>query len=174
MPPPQDDPRPEPGADDPFGLQRFVAAQASTLQAALQELSLGHKRSHWMWFVFPQLRVLGRSETARRYGLASAEEALAYWQHPLLGPRLRQCVERLLGVDGRSALQVFGTVDALKFCSSMTLFEQVAPQEPVFGMALQKYCAGRRDDLTLDWLQSQRGSDASSTKAAALPRAAKP
>jgi uncharacterized protein (DUF1810 family) len=145
-----------PGADDPHELERFVTAQAPVLAQAMAELAAGHKRSHWMWFVFPQLRALGRSETARHFGLAGVDEALAYWEHPLLGPRLRQCIELVLGVEGRSAEQVFGTVDALKFCSSMTLFEQVAPQEPLFGQALQRYCGGRRDRLTLEALQAQR------------------
>ena len=161
-------------AGDPHDLQRFVAAQQPVMAQAMAELGAGQKRSHWMWFVFPQLRVLGRSETARHYGLASADEALAYWRHPLLGPRLRQCTQVVLGVDGRSLQQIFGTTDALKFCSSMTLFEQVAPQEPVFALALQKYCHGQRDRLTLDGLQSQRDSDASSTKPATLPAPAKP
>jgi len=130
-------------------LQRFVDAQAPVVDTVLRELSQGEKRSHWMWFVFPQLKALGRSATARHYGLGSLDEARAYAAHPQLGPRLRQCTQCVLGLQGRSALQIFGMPDALKFCSSMTLFERAAPQEPLFAQALDQYCNGRRDALTL-------------------------
>ena len=130
-------------------LQRFVDAQAPVFDAVLRELSQGDKRSHWMWFVFPQLKALGRSATAWHYGLESLDEARAYAAHALLGPRLRQCTQCVLDVQGRSALQIFGMPDTLKFCSSMTLFERAAPHEARFARALDKYCEGRRDELTL-------------------------
>jgi len=131
------------------GLQRFVDAQAPVYATVLQELAQGAKRSHWMWFVFPQLKALGRSATALHYGLASLDEARAYASHALLGPRLRQCTQCVLDVQGRSALQIFGMPDTLKFCSSMTLFERAAPEEPAFAQALEKYYAGQRDTQTL-------------------------
>lgn len=136
-------------AADPFDLQRFVDAQAGLIDSVLEELGEGRKRSHWMWFVFPQLRALGRSATAQHFGLASIDEARAYWAHPLLGPRLKACTQRVLALEGRSALMVFGMPDALKFCSSMTLFERAVPHEPVFAQALDKFYAGRRDAQTL-------------------------
>jgi uncharacterized protein (DUF1810 family) len=133
----------------PFDLQRFVEAQEPVFASVLQELSSGAKRSHWMWFIFPQLRGLGRSETARRFGLASLDEAHAYWEHPLLGLRLKTCTRRVLAIEGRSALQIFGMPDVLKFCSSMTLFERAAPHEPVFAQALVQFYADQRDAQTL-------------------------
>jgi uncharacterized protein (DUF1810 family) len=136
------------------GLQRFVDAQAPVYATVLQELSQGAKRSHWMWFVFPQLRALGRSATALRYGLASLDEARAYAGHALLGPRLQQCTQCVLDLTDRSALQIFGMPDALKFCSSMTLFERAAPQDARFSRALDKYCAGQRDAQMLALLES--------------------
>lgn len=135
------------------GLQRFVDAQAPVYAVVLQELAQGAKRSHWMWFVFPQLKALGRSATALHYGLVSLSEARAYADHRLLGPRLRQCTQCVLDVQGRSALQIFGMPDTLKFCSSMTLFEHAAPHEAVFALALDKYYAGRRDAQTLALLE---------------------
>jgi uncharacterized protein (DUF1810 family) len=130
-------------------LQRFVDAQEPVYATVLRELTQGAKRSHWMWFVFPQLKALGRSATALHYGLASIDEASAYAGHVLLGPRLRQCTQCVLDVQGRSALQIFGMPDVLKFGSSMTLFERAAPHEAVFAQALDKYCAGQRDEQTL-------------------------
>ena len=138
--------------DDPHHLQRFVDAQRPVYDDVLSELSAGAKTSHWMWFVFPQLRALGRSETARRFGLAGLEEAKAYWRHPVLGPRLRECTARVLGVQGRSALQIFGPIDTMKFRSSMTLFERAAPDEPVFRAALDRCFEGRADERTLELL----------------------
>jgi len=138
--------------DDPHDLQRFVDAQQPVYDAVLAELGAGAKTSHWMWFVFPQLRALGRSETARRFGLAGLEEAQAYWRHPLLGPRLRECTARVLGVQGRSALQIFGPIDTMKFRSSMTLFERAAPDEPVFRAALDRCFEGCADERTLELL----------------------
>ena len=138
--------------DDPFDLQRFVTAQQPVYAQVRAELAAGDKSSHWMWFVFPQLKGLGRSATARHYGLVSLGEAQAYWQHPVLGPRLKECTQLMLGVEGRTALQILGSPDDLKFRSCMTLFERAVPDEPVFGRALQKYCAGERDPQTLQLL----------------------
>jgi len=137
------------GIDDPHDLQRFVVAQDSVYAQVQSELAAGAKRSHWMWFVFPQLKGLGRSSTAQHYGIASKAEALAYWRHPLLGPRLQHCSALVLGVEGKTALQIFGTPDDMKFRSCMTLFAQVAPAEPVFSAALKKYFGGVPDANTL-------------------------
>jgi len=136
---------------DPFRLQRFVDAQQGVYAQVCAELAAGCKRSHWMWFVFPQLQGLGRSATAQHYGIASKAEAQAYWAHPLLGPRLKQCTDLVLAVDGRSAQQIFGPPDDLKFRSSMTLFAQ-ATGEPVFTRALQKYFDGEADPRTIELL----------------------
>jgi uncharacterized protein (DUF1810 family) len=133
---------------DPFRLQRFVDAQQGVYPQVRAELAAGCKRSHWMWFVFPQLKGLGRSATAQHYGIASKAEAQAYWAHPLLGARLRECTELVLAVEGRSAHEIFGSPDDLKFRSCMTLFAQ-ATGEPLFTRALQKYCDGRPDEATL-------------------------
>jgi uncharacterized protein (DUF1810 family) len=134
---------------DPFDLQRFVDAQAPVHEQVLAELAAGAKRSHWMWFVFPQLRELGRSSTAQHYGIGSLAEAQAYWQHPLLGPRLTACSELVVKVVGRTAHQIFGSPDDLKFRSSMTLFHRAAPAEPVFEQALLRYYGGVGDARTL-------------------------
>jgi len=139
-------------ASDPHGLQRFVEAQAAVWDAVRAELRAGRKTSHWMWFVFPQLRSLGRSETARFYGIVSRAEALAYAEHPLLGARLREAVDLVLGVHGRTLHAIFGSPDDLKFRSSMTLFAAVVPQEPRFRAALERYCDGVADPLTLERL----------------------
>lgn len=134
--------------DDAFDLQRFVAAQAPVYAQVCDELAAGRKTSHWMWFVFPQLKGLGRSATAQHFGIASRAEAQAYWQHSLLGPRLKQCTELVLAVEGRSANQVFGSPDDLKFRSCMTLFAQ-ATDEPAFRRALDKYFGDSADEQTL-------------------------
>ncbi len=133
---------------DPFALQRFVDAQDRVYPQVCAELAAGEKRSHWMWFVFPQLRGLGRSATAQHYGIASMAEAQAYRAHPVLGPRLAQCTGLVLAVEGRSAQQIFGSPDDLKFRSCMTLFAQ-AGGEPIFTRALEKYFGGRPDEATL-------------------------
>ena len=137
------------GAD---GLERFVVAQALCYGAALDELRAGRKTSHWMWFVFPQLVQLGRSETARLYGLSDFEEARAYAAHPVLGLRLRACAEAVLATSGRTAHQIFGSPDDLKLCSSMTLFERAWPESTVFAAVLDRFHEGRRDPMTLQLL----------------------
>lgn len=133
---------------DPFNLQRFVDAQQSVYPQVRAELAAGGKRSHRMWFVFPQLKGLGASRMAQHYGIASKAEAQAYWAHPLLGARLRECTELVLAVDGRSAREIFGPPDDLKFRSCMTLSAQ-ATGEPLFGRALAKYFGGRLDPRTV-------------------------
>ncbi|MGA2493893.1 MAG: DUF1810 domain-containing protein [Roseiarcus sp.] len=139
--------------DDPFDLRRFVDAQARVYDVALDEIKSGHKRSHWMWFVFPQLRGLGRSSTAQIYGIGSLAEARAYLAHPLLGTRLRECVEAALKHSGRPLIDIFGSPDDLKFRSSMTLFARAAgPAEPLFQTAIDRLCGGRADATTLDLL----------------------
>lgn len=144
-------------APDPHQLQRFVAAQAPVFATVLAELAIGAKRSHWMWFVFPQLRGLGRSATAQHYGLASLDEARAYWRHEQLGPRLRRCCAQLAALRGRSAEQVFGAVDTMKLRSCLTLFEQAAPGEPLFGELLERFFAGERDPATQALLRRDGG-----------------
>ena len=138
--------------DDPYDLHRFVAAQEPVMARVHAELAAGAKTSHWMWFVFPQLRALGRSSTARHYGIADRAEATAYAAHPVLGPRLVDCARLVLGVQGKSAHAIFGSPDDLKLCSCMTLFEAVAPAERTFADVLARYYGGRRDDRTLELL----------------------
>jgi len=134
-----------------FDLERFVNAQdaAGTYQQALAELSRGRKVSHWMWFVFPQIAGLGRSAMAQRYAITSLDEAVAYLEHPTLGPRLLECCHVVASLQGASAEDVFGGIDAVKLRSSMTLFSRAAPDEPVFDRVLDTYFAGRPDDATL-------------------------
>jgi uncharacterized protein (DUF1810 family) len=141
-----------PDAPDPFDLQRFVSAQDGVWPDVQAELAAGAKTSHWMWFVFPQLAGLGRSGTARFYGIASLAEARAYWAHPVLGARLKEGCGLLVALQGRTARQVFGPIDALKLRSCLTLFERAAPDEPVFGRLLDKYYAGERDAATQQML----------------------
>ena len=138
-------------------LARFVEAQDPVYDEVRAELQAGRKTTHWMWFVFPQLRGLGRSATARYFGIDSAAEATAYLQHPVLGARLRECVELVLGVTGRTALEIFGSTDAMKFRSSMTLFATVATGEPLFQRALDQYFDGGPDPLTMAQLQPSGG-----------------
>jgi uncharacterized protein (DUF1810 family) len=139
--------------DDPYDLQRFVDAQDGVFEQACEELYDGRKTSHWMWFVFPQLRGLGHSGMALRFGIASLGEARAYLAHPLLGQRLKECVRLALRIDGRSITDVFGSPDDLKFRSCMTLFQRAAPEEKLFADALQKYFGGTPDVRTLDLLR---------------------
>lgn len=139
-----------------YHLQRFVDAQQGVIDTAIDELRAGSKQSHWMWFVFPQLAGLGQSATAKFYGIASLEEALAYLDHPLLGPRLRRSVEALLPWAGaRSAEQIFGDVDSMKLRSSMTLFD-IAEAGGLFDETLLNFFRGERDELTLALLQGER------------------
>jgi uncharacterized protein (DUF1810 family) len=131
-------------------LQRFVDAQdaGDTFDTALAELRAGRKRSHWMWFVFPQLAGLGRSEMAQRYAVRDLAEARAYLAHPVLGPRLLECARALTALDTTDPVAVFGGIDAQKLRSSMTLFAHADPDEPVFRAVLDQYCAGAEDDAT--------------------------
>ncbi|MDB5570746.1 MAG: hypothetical protein JWN93_1929 [Hyphomicrobiales bacterium] len=140
------------GDEDRFQLGRFVAAQKGVYETALEELKAGRKRSHWMWFVFPQLCGLGRSHSAEYYGLRSLEEARAYLRHPTLGPRLARCVEAVLQHEGAALCDIFGPPDDLKFRSSMTLFAQAAPDPGLFEKALQGFCGGAPDAATLSLL----------------------
>jgi uncharacterized protein (DUF1810 family) len=137
---------------DPFDLQRFVDAQAPVYEQVLREMRAGRKTSHWMWFVFPQVAGLGYSAMAQRYAISSGDEAIAYVDHPVLGPRLRECTAIVNAIEGRTAHQVFGSPDDVKFRSCMTLFAECAPQPDVFREALDKYFAGDPDPLTLDSL----------------------
>lgn len=134
---------------EPDGLQHFVDAQAPVFAQVLAELRAGRKRSHWMWFVFPQLGGLGHSAMARRYAIASLEQARAYLRHAVLGPRLVRCSTLVLEVTGTSIHTIFGSPDDLKFRSSMTLFAQAAPEIDVFDACLHKYFAGVPDPQTL-------------------------
>jgi uncharacterized protein (DUF1810 family) len=136
---------------DPFSLQRFVAAQAPVYAQVCAELRAGRKTTHWMWFVFPQIGGLGASAMSRLYAIGSRDEAHAYLVHPLLGARLRECTALTLGVEGRTAHEIFGSPDDLKFHSSMTLFAAVATGEMIFDAALRKYFADR-DVRTLEIL----------------------
>ena len=138
-----------PAADDPFDLQRFVAAQAPVYDRVRAELKNGRKQSHWMWFIFPQIAGLGHSTMAQRYAISSLHEGEAYLKHPVLGPRLRECTRLVLQVDGKSAYEILGSPDDMKFHSCMTLFARAAPQEEIFGTALDKYFDGQDDVLTL-------------------------
>lgn len=134
---------------DEFNLARFVEAQEPVYAKALAELQAGRKRSHWMWFVFPQIQGLGSSEMAQRYAIASGDEAAAYLAHPVLGRRLRECAGIVAALDGPSAHAIFGHPDDLKFRSSMTLFADVAPDEAVFQACIDKYFEGEADPETL-------------------------
>ena len=135
---------------DPYDLERFVSAQEQVIDRVKRELRGGRKRSHWMWFVFPQIAGLGRSEMAQRYAIDSLEEAKAYLAHPVLGPRLRECTELVLDIEDRTANEIFGSPDDLKFRSSMTLFELAAEDGTLFADALNRYYDGDRDPKTLN------------------------
>ncbi len=138
--------------NDPFRLQRFVDAQALVYDTVRTELEAGCKRSHWMWFVFPQVQGLGSSATSRRFAIASLDEARAYRAHPVLGPRLTECTRLVNAIEGKSASQIFGTPDDFKFRSSMTLFAQASAHPEVFDAALRKYYGGEPDERTLELL----------------------
>ena len=133
-------------------LDKFVSAQARDYDVALAEIRSGRKRSHWMWYIFPQLQGLGFSPTAQYYGIRDLEQAKDYMAHPVLGPRLVEISEALLGLDSSNPSAVMGYPDDLKLCSCMTLFELAAPEEPVFGRVLEKFYGGRRDRMTLNLL----------------------
>ena len=141
-------------SSDPFDLKRFVRAQDGTFETAITELRGGRKRSHWMWFVFPQMQGLGSSSMAQAYGITSLAEARAYLAHPLLGPRLIECTEAVLAVRGRSLQAILGSPDDKKFCSCMTLFAKGAEaHDEVFRQALNQLCDGRLDSRTLALLE---------------------
>ena len=133
---------------DPYRLERFVEAQRGVIGGVMAELRAGRKTGHWIWFVFPQLAGLGRSELARYYGITSLDEARAYLDHPMLAERLRACTDTLLAIEGRTAGQVLGPVDAMKVRSSMTLFHRAAPDEERFPAVLARWYAGVPDELT--------------------------
>jgi len=137
-------------------IARFVEAQQPVIDDVRAELAAGRKRTHWMWFVFPQLRGLGYSAMARRYGIASREEAAAYLAHQVLGARLRECVELVLSVQGRTAHEIFGSPDDLKLRSCLTLFRAIDGDDSVFGRALAKYFGGEPDPMTLQLLAAAR------------------
>jgi uncharacterized protein (DUF1810 family) len=136
---------------DPFDLNRFVQAQNPVFRDVRGELSLGRKRSHWMWFIFPQVAGLGFSAMSQRYAIGSRAEAKAYLAHPVLGPRLAECTRLMLAVEGRTINAILGAPDDSKFRSSMTLFDAVSA-EPIFDQAIARYFAGDRDGATLEIL----------------------
>jgi uncharacterized protein (DUF1810 family) len=138
-----------PKTADPHDLQRFVEAQNPVYDRVCAELRHGRKQSHWMWFFFPQIAGLGHSAMAQRYAISSLSEAQAYLDHPILGPRLRECVRLLMRVEGRSAREILGSPDDTKLRSCLTLFAHAAPDKPIFRSALDKYFGGEEDPLTL-------------------------
>lgn len=135
--------------DDPYDLQRFVNAQEPVYDEIVEELRQGRKRSHWMWFIFPQIRGLGASEMSKRFAISSLAEAEAYLTHPLLGARLRECTELVMQHSDRSIEAILGPVDSLKFRSSMTLYAQITTADDVFATALEMIYGGEADALTL-------------------------
>jgi uncharacterized protein (DUF1810 family) len=147
------------GTSDPYDLGRFQQAQEDDYEQALSEITNGRKRSHWMWYIFPQIDGLGSSSTARHYAIKSLDEARAYLAHPVLGPRLLECAEAVVRVEGRSAREIFGSPDDLKLRSSATLFACVSPPGSVFDRLLEKYYQGRRDDRTLQLLGTSSSSE---------------
>ena len=138
--------------DDPYDLNRFILAQEHAYREAIAEIRAGRKRTHWMWYVFPQIDGLAFSSTSKRFAIRDAEEARRYLAHPVLGPRLLECAEAVIGIGGRSATEIFGSPDDLKLCSSMTLFASVLPPGSVFDRVLAKYFSGERDGRTLQLL----------------------
>jgi uncharacterized protein (DUF1810 family) len=143
----------------PYELDRFVTAQQGAYEAALDELRRGHKTGHWIWFIFPQVAGLGRSQVSRYYAITSLDEARAYLAHPILGSRLRECVAVLLATTERTAEAIFGSTDAMKLRSSMTLFHRAAPGDPMFRKALDHYYAGIADAATDALLLGRGGQD---------------
>jgi uncharacterized protein (DUF1810 family) len=138
---------------DPFDLNRFVTAQADDYAQALSEISSGRKRTHWMWYIFPQFDGLAFSSTSRHYSIKSIEEARAYLDHPVLGPRLRECAAAAVGIEGRTAAEIFGSPDDLKLKSCATLFACVSPPDSVFHRVLARFYEGQRDEKTLQLLK---------------------
>ena len=134
---------------DRFHLERFVDAQARPYEQVRRELEAGRKESHWIWFIFPQIKGLGESAMSIRFAIASLDEAKAYLAHPVLGPRLRECATLALNIEGRTSRDIFGSIDEMKFRSSMTLFARAAPDEEEFERCLDKYFAGSPDPTTL-------------------------
>jgi len=139
--------------NDPFDLGRFVNVQAGIYPEVLAELRAGRKHSHWIWFIFPQMKGLGHSSYANFYGIASLAEATAYTRHPVLGPRLEECTRLVLAAQGCTIESILGSPDDLKFRSSMTLFHRAAPENPLFIEALEKYFGGKPDPLSLELLR---------------------
>jgi uncharacterized protein (DUF1810 family) len=137
---------------DPYNLQRFLDAQEPHFGQVCAELEAGRKRSHWMWYIFPQIKGLGGSEMAQRYAISSLDEAVAYIEHPVLGERLKECTRMVVAVSGRTVDQIFDYPDNVKFHSSITLFSRAAPDEAVFEQALEKYFGGQGDPATLERL----------------------
>lgn len=134
---------------DRFDLQRFVRAQEDSFSEALAELKNGRKRSHWMWFIFPQIDGLGHSSMTKRYSIKSLDEAGAYLQHPILGKRLKECAEAVLAIEGKTVSEIFGFPDDLKLKSSMTLFDAASGDDDLFSRILDKYFQGQKDLRTL-------------------------
>lgn len=143
-----------PDTTDPYDLARFVRAQDGVYERALAEIRLGEKRTHWMWFVFPQLEGLGSSPTAQRYAIRSADEARAYLAHPVLGARLLECVQALLALQDATAAEIFGFPDDMKLRSSATLFGTISPDRAVFQQLLTKYFPNGPDEATLRLLDA--------------------
>ena len=144
---------------DPYDLNRFLSAQEGVYERALAELKDGQKRTHWMWYIFPQIDGLGYSPTAKRYSIKSIEEAQQYLDHPVLGKRLLECTEAVIALKGGSASEIFGYPDDMKFKSSMTLFEKIAGPGSVFSLALDRYCHRERDAATLRLLEKPNFSE---------------
>jgi uncharacterized protein (DUF1810 family) len=140
------------GSSDPYNLSRFLQAQEDDYEQALSEIVSGRKRTHWMWYIFPQVDGLAFSSTSKHYSIKSLDEARAYLDHPILGPRLRECAEAVVRLEGRAARDIFGSPDDLKLRSCATLFACVSPPGSVFDRLLTKYYQGQRDDKTLHLL----------------------
>ncbi len=140
----------------PFDLNRFVEAQEDLYPEALIEIKNGRKVSHWMWFIFPQIAGLGFSSLSKKYAITGKDEAFAYLQHHILGPRLKEITTALLKLEGKSAIDIFGNIDALKLKSSMTLFASVSPENSIFQQVADKYFNGEQDSKTIDILMKQR------------------
>lgn len=138
--------------NNPYDLNRFVSAQNRDYATALAEIRSGRKRTHWIWYIFPQIEGLGQSEMSQYYAIRSEDEARAYLAHPVLGPRLVECCEAVLGITGRSAREIFGSPDDLKLRSCATLFAHISPENSVFERLLDRYFQGAPDERTLDLL----------------------